>query len=249
MLERGIFGEESFYVSAGFWRGVVSAVFLVSFFCAFWPKVRTVPQFVGSLRGRLRDTSGVESQQAETPSQDEAPSNGKSLAKTPFAKEIMEIFFRNDLQNTIREKQLDEITAPRQADADPRADILEAYQTLGFRARFKNVGAQLLWCGIGHFEIEDAIIADQRVSTWQAGWKGEAEVVRVDSEAIKEAYREQGRADAQVETLRAISDVLQDLNVAGDDRESVQKIFLFRLAQLLDAMGKDIQEQLPGGGS
>ena len=49
--------------------------------------------------------------------------------------------------------------------------------------------------------------------------------------------------------LRAISDVLQDLNVAGDDRENVQKIFLFRLAQLLDAMGKDIQEQLPGGGS
>jgi len=161
----------------------------------------------------------------------------------------VEIFFKNALQNIIRGKQLDDITAPRQVDADPRGDILEEYKTPGFRTRFKNIGAQLLWCGIGHFEIEDSIIADQRVSTWQAKWKGGAEVVRANSEAIKEAYREQGRADAQVEMLRAISGVLQDLNVAGDDKERVQRIFLFRLAQLLDAMGKDSQGHLPGGRS
>jgi len=97
MPTSGIVGEEPFYTKAWFWQDVIAFVFLVLFVVMFWPEVRTMSQFVGPLRERFGDTSVVESQQAETLSQAEAPTNKQSSIKTPFAKEISVWIFRDAL--------------------------------------------------------------------------------------------------------------------------------------------------------
>jgi hypothetical protein len=106
-----------------------------------------------------------------------------------------------------------------------------------FRNRFRNIGAELLWYGIGHLDVENPLVNDQRVETWQAGWRGDAEVITAYSEALKQVYKEQGRAEAQAEILLAIIQALRDANIQPGQPD-MHKVFLVRVAQLLEAMNE-----------
>ncbi len=151
--------------------------------------------------------------------------------------ETVKLMFESEIKNYIRGNKIDKVTAPRGTDLDPRGDIHQLYNRPGFRERFKGIGAELLWYDIGHFEVEDKQIEDQRVDTWGAEWRGDANVLLAYSDAIDKAYREQGRAEAQAEMLMAIVYALRDIKDSDDDLEKIKDVFLLRLAQLLDATG------------
>jgi hypothetical protein len=153
-------------------------------------------------------------------------------------KDSVRIYFEGEIQAYIRKRQLDQVTSPRTAGADPRNEIHRLYETAEFRNRFRNIGAELLWYGIGHLDVENPLVNDQRVETWQAGWRGDAEVITAYSEALKKVYKEQGRAEAQAEILLAIIQALREANIQPGQQD-MQKVFLVRVAQLLEAMNEN----------
>lgn len=88
-------------------------------------------------------------------------------------------------------------------------------------------------------------VAEQRVSTWQTRWAGNANLVRAYGEAQRLAYQELGRAEAQAELLMSIVHALEDMEKQGDSRQHLRKIVLARIAGLLDAMRAQVA--LPEG--
>lgn len=133
--------------------------------------------------------------------------------------------------------QLDQITAPRYVEGDPRKEIGIKLQTPGVRDRLKDTGAQLLWCDIGHFEVENKAISDQRIDTWKAGWVGNANVKRAYGEAQRIAYQEIGHAEAQAEILMSIIHAFDDIDLAKEEKDrNIRNIILMRTAQLLEAL-------------
>jgi len=151
---------------------------------------------------------------------------------------IVNIIFSGEIQNYIRRRQLDQVTSPTTAGADPRGEIHELYNSGSLRKRLRDVGAELLWYGIGHLDVENPLVNDQRVETWQAGWRGDAEVITAYSEALKKVYKEQGRAEAQAEILLAIIQALRDAQIQPGQSD-MQKVFLVRVAQFLEAMNEN----------
>jgi hypothetical protein len=152
--------------------------------------------------------------------------------------EILTKLFEGEIQNYIRRRQLDQVTSPRTAGSDPRSEIHRLYETADFRTRFRQVGAELVWYGIGHLEVENPQVNEQRLATWQAGWRGDAQVITAYSEALRKVYIEQGRAEAQADILLAIIQALREAGIQPGQPE-MQQVFLLRVAQLLEAMNDD----------
>ena len=137
----------------------------------------------------------------------------------------------------ITRHQLDQITAPRYVEGDPRKEISAQLKTPGTRDRLKDIGAQLLWCDIGHFEVENKAVSDQRIDTWKAGWMGNADVKRAYGEAQRVAYQEIGHAEAQAEILMSIVHAFDDIDLAKEEKDrNIRNIILMRTAQVLEAL-------------
>lgn len=145
----------------------------------------------------------------------------------------------------IRQNLVDHLTAPILQSEDPRGAIHRQFLSDSGRVRFKERGAELLWIDIGHFETPEKQVAEQRVNTWQARWMGNANVVRAYGESQRMVYQEMGRAEAQAEMLMSIVHGLEDVAARGEPRQNIRALYLARIAQLLDAMGK--QQALPPG--
>jgi hypothetical protein len=128
---------------------------------------------------------------------------------------------------------------------DPRGEIQRQFLSDAGRARFREKGAELLWIDIGHLETPEKQVVDQRVKTWQARWMGNANVVRAYGESQRLAYEEMGRAEAQAEMLMNIVYGLEDVASRSEPKKNIRALYLERIAQLLDAMGK--QQALPPG--
>jgi hypothetical protein len=138
----------------------------------------------------------------------------------------------------IREHYVDHLTAPNAQGDDPRGEIYRKFNSERVRSQFTCRGAELLWIGIGHFEIPDKVV-DQRVTSWQTKWIGDANIVRAFGESQHMAYQELGRAEAEAEMLMSIVHALEDVGAQeGDSRQKIRTIYLARIAQLLEAMGK-----------
>jgi len=139
----------------------------------------------------------------------------------------------------IREHFVDHLTAPSAQGDDPRGEIYKKFNSEGVRDQFKRHGADLLWIGIGHFEIPAKQVIEQRVTSWQAKWVGNANIVRAFGESQRMAYQELGRAEAEAEMLMSIVHALEDVDAQqGDSRQKIRTIYLARIAQLLEAMSK-----------
>jgi hypothetical protein len=145
----------------------------------------------------------------------------------------------------IRQNLVDHLTAPIIESEDPRGEIHRLFLSDAGRLRFHEKGAELLWIDIGHFETPEKQVAEQRVNTWQARWKGNANVMRAYGESQRLAYEEMGRAEAQAEMLMSIVHGLEDVTARGEPRQNIRALYLARIAQLLDTMGK--QQALPPG--
>lgn len=145
----------------------------------------------------------------------------------------------------IAKHQLDQITAPRYVEGDPRKEIGIQLQTPMVRDRLKDAGAQLLWCDIGHFEVENKAVLDQRIETWKAGWEGNANVMRAYGEAQRTAYQEIGHAEAQAEILMSIMHAFDDIDLAKEEKDrNIRNIILMRTAHVLEALASAPSNEL-----
>ena len=155
--------------------------------------------------------------------------------------------FEGEIRNYIRRNDLDQITAPRAYELldnglelrQPRQDIHRNYKDPGFRSRFRELGAELLWFGIGYFEVADSRVNDQRVETWRAAWRGETRLRQAYSEARQQAYEEQGRAEARAEILMGLMEGLDARNLSAEERKArIPDILLTQVGNLLEAVKK-----------
>ncbi|MBE0683779.1 MAG: hypothetical protein IH589_17880 [Anaerolineales bacterium] len=148
----------------------------------------------------------------------------------------------------ISKHQLDQITAPRYVEGDPRKEIGIQLKTPEVRDKLKDAGAQLLWCDIGHFEVENKAVSEQRIDTWKAGWVGNANVKRAYGEAQRIAYQEIGHAEAQAEILMSIIHAFDDIDMEKEKKDrNIRNVILMRTAQVLEALALTTEKEKSSG--
>lgn len=164
--------------------------------------------------------------------------------------DYVSIQVRGVIEDYINAHTIDSLTAPRENQQDPRGDIRDAMFTPEFTRRLTGNGTQLLWVDIGHFDIVDNKVDEERVGVWAAEWIGNAAVERAFGDAKRTAWQEQGRAEGQAEMIVAISEALRQMpgmeNRSSSEkdtektdknrRQNLRAILLARVAQVLDAM-------------
>lgn len=130
---------------------------------------------------------------------------------------------------------IDQLTAPRNGFSNPRIELLS---TLTEKARkpLNDLGAELLWIDVGHLDIAYDLVDDQRTSLWAADWVGDTTISRSYTEAIRQAYQELGRAQAQAEIILSISDALSNANLPNNTHENLRRLLLARTSQVLDSL-------------
>lgn len=133
---------------------------------------------------------------------------------------------------------LDFLTAPRENEQDPRQRIQEELFSERSRRTLRNLGAELLWIDLGHFDIQEERVDHKRLELWAAGLRGEADAERAVGEAKTLAYQELGRAEAQAELVIGIAQALEDIDLGERDQSRLRKLLLVRAAQTLDAIAK-----------
>jgi hypothetical protein len=138
------------------------------------------------------------------------------------------------------------LTAPGITGDDPRGKIKQTIDSPRARKSLRDMGAEILWCEVGHFEITDKRVSAQRLETWQMKWSGKADLERAIGEARRIEYQEQGKAEGQAEILQSIARSLEELGLKkGEALSRVRSILLIRTAQLLEAMAD--RNRLPEG--
>jgi len=135
------------------------------------------------------------------------------------------------IMDFIRSHPVDYLTAPLTQGSDPRAEINAEFYSPAGRNRFRERGAELIWIDIGHFETPEKIVGEQRVSTWQARWMGNANIMRDYAEA-----QEFGRAEAQSDLVGNIVQSLKSVGAAGESRQMIRAQYLARIIQIIEAM-------------
>ena len=147
------------------------------------------------------------------------------------------------LTDFINRHTLDQLTAPEESGGDPRGEIQRELRSQSIKDRLHERGTELLSIDIGSFEIPNKQVEQQRLTTWQSKWMGDARLTRSYGEAQRLAYQEIGRAEAQAEMLISIIHGLSDINLRVGTRQSLRDIILVRTAQLLETMGQSLPEE------
>ncbi len=159
---------------------------------------------------------------------------------TPWER-MVNIAVDGAITDYMRQRNFDDITAPNFSQTITREEIARELNSMILRNRLRTVGAELLWVDMGHFEVVDKRIEEQRVNTWGSKWRGVATYNRAFGEAKRLSYEEIGRAEAQAEMLLGIMNAFEELKILDGLSESerqrkVQEIMLARTAQFLDSM-------------
>ena len=141
----------------------------------------------------------------------------------------------------INSHTIDHLTAPFQNGQDPRGTLHDELFSPASAARFKNLGAELLWVDVGHIDIVNEEVDKTRLDLWAADWIGDADVARAYGDAKRLAYQELGRAEAQAEIIIGITQSLEQVELSEDPQdpaETMKKMLLLRTAQVLDAIAE-----------
>lgn len=142
---------------------------------------------------------------------------------------------RSSVSDFINANTIDHLTAPRRSGVDPRRE-LRRFVLHHSQRPLMYVGAQLLWMDVGHIDIIPGEVDESRINLWAAEWVGDSQVVEAYSEAKRQAYQEQGRAEGQAELIMSIASALQGVDLSDDKRKNLRSILLVRVAQILDSM-------------
>lgn len=150
----------------------------------------------------------------------------------------------------VSENTIDDLTAPRTNQKNLRLEMRQSFFLPDMRGRLAGSGAELLWIDVGHVEIEDETVDEVRTSLWSADWAGDAKENRAYGDAIRQAYQELGRAEAQAGLIMSIANALRDANLSNLTSENIRTILLTRTAQILRAVsknGRDEKDELRRG--
>ncbi len=148
----------------------------------------------------------------------------------------------------INRHTIDFLTAPRRDGRAPREEVNAALNAHA-RTRFRNVGAQLIWIDVGHIDIIDSAVDNDRVDLWAADWAGNAQARRAFADAARSALRDLGRAEAQAQMIMGITRSLQGIDINSLPRDQLAALILMRTAQLLEGFSQDNQTNQPKDGS
>ena len=154
---------------------------------------------------------------------------------------------QSTITDHINQRRIDYLTAPSVEDGNPRLNIVGLLNLPSSRERLRNLGAELLWCDIGHFDIpepkpeEEEKFKDPRSEKWGAEWVGSANVERAYGDAQRLALQERGRAEAQAEMLMSILSALNDIPLVGDPNQNLRTVIMVRTAQILEALTEKLQ--------
>lgn len=146
----------------------------------------------------------------------------------------------------------DEATAPKGENADkimgldertPRHLIREVFNKPETRKQFTNMGVEVLLVNIGHIgadPTEAPQVDEQRIATWRAKWKSLNRVTQAQAEGLEIYYKLLARAEAQADTIKAFTQVMQDamLKMEPGTEIDFDEIVLLYAAQILDAMAE-----------
>lgn len=148
-----------------------------------------------------------------------------------------------NITDFIASHNIDYLTAPRNDATNPRIELRNEFFLARTQRALENLGAELLWIDVGHWEIVQDAVDEKRTALWASEWIGDAAVTRAYSEAIRQAYHDLGRAQAQAELILSIADALQTAGVEGNSRENIRRLLLARTAQVLDSLGDSTENR------
>lgn len=164
---------------------------------------------------------------------------------TPW-KDAVRIAVDGVIRDYIFKHQIDFLTAPNfRQQEDPRKEVSKLLVSKVARQRLSQVGAELLWADIGHIDIKDEGVGEQRVNTWAAKWVGRASVIRAYGEAQELKYQDLGRAEAQAEMLMSILHSLDEADLGDSPAQNLRKVILIRTAQILEAIAEQDPSLIP----
>jgi hypothetical protein len=145
--------------------------------------------------------------------------------------------FDGEIMGYIRTHLLDDVINSGEGVNRTREEIRNAILSSKMRNNMKNIGTELVWFDIGHFSYEEPVVEDQWIKVWAADWVGEAEVERAQGDAERQAAIAMARSEAQAEVLNELVKAFENTRLTQDlNQESMPKIFLFKVSQILDAL-------------
>jgi hypothetical protein len=127
---------------------------------------------------------------------------------------------------------------PGAVPCNPRQEIANRFADPAVIKSFRERGAELTWFDMGHLNLPDPIVAEQRVKIWQTRWDSDATRMLTEAESQRQIAQDRGRAEAQADMLMSIVHALDDIDLNGDSRQHVRDLVLFRTAQILDALSE-----------
>jgi hypothetical protein len=155
---------------------------------------------------------------------------------------------RSAITDYINQNTIDYLTAPRTDGESPREGLRIELFSERRQASLRNMGAELVWIDVGHIDIMADEVDKQRVEAWASDWVGDAKKARAYSDALRLAYTEVARGEAQAEMILAIATALEDIDLTTSSRENLRALILVRTAQILDAMrDNDFNQENPNG--
>lgn len=144
----------------------------------------------------------------------------------------------------IRTNSIDYLIAPKGSE-DPRMAIARRFHSPDGREKLRKRGAYLTWIDIGVFTTLASGMAEERVNAWVAGWQGRTEVAQAQGQAQRQATLDRGRLDVQKNMLQQIIQSLESQSMPGDTGPTLRKLYMMRLAQLLETLRDRRANQSP----
>jgi hypothetical protein len=144
----------------------------------------------------------------------------------------------------ISDSQFEQLMLPG-AGTDPRMVIRNQLSTPARQNQFRNLGMELLWVDIGHFDVEDNVWAE-RVRTWGARWVGTAEIDHALGESQRLTSHSRARAEGRADALRGLIETFEDARLNGTPPQSLRNLILLYTAQILEEIGEYGVDQSPG---
>jgi hypothetical protein len=142
---------------------------------------------------------------------------------------------RGALTDYILRHTIDFLTAPRTGGQSPREGMRVELFSDNQQTALRNLGAELVWIDVGHIDILADEVDQQRVQAWASDWIGDNKKARAYADALRLAYAEVARGEAQAEMILAIANAVESVDLDASSKEHLQALILVRTAQILDA--------------
>ena len=138
-----------------------------------------------------------------------------------------------DITDQIANRRLDEVSAPDDVQAHPRAEVAR----IGLEDSRKTASAQgieILDMTLGVIEPQDKYphIASQIIANWKIEWERRARLLEAQTEARRTQLLEEARAEAQANMIQALSEGFRI--AVGDNPELSKDVIALRYIDTLE---------------